>query len=64
VVEVVSGMPNADFLQKRVLDPPRMNNTTFWLNAEQEQRFARNYRRGSQSGNLEEAAIAYLYGAP
>ena len=62
VVEVVSGMPFAAFLQQRLLDPLRMNHTTFWPTPGQDKRLARNYRKNPQSGKLEETVITYLYG--
>ncbi len=61
VIEVVSGESFAAFLQQRIFDPLGMNDTTFWLNAEQEKRFAHNYRPDS-AGKLVETPIAYLYG--
>jgi CubicO group peptidase (beta-lactamase class C family) len=62
VVEVVSGMPFAEFMQKRLLDPLGMTSTTFWLTAEQEKRFAHNYRMNATTRKLEETTIAYMYG--
>src|SRR5258708_6426131 len=62
VIEVVSGMSFAEFMQKRIFDPLGMKNTTFWLTPAQEKRFAHNYRRNAETGSLEEAAIAYMYG--
>ena len=62
VVEVVSGIPFAEFMQQRLLDPLVMKNTTFWLSAEQEKRFAHNYRMDAATGKLGETAIAYMYG--
>ncbi len=62
VVEVVSGMPFAEFMQTRLLDPLGMKDTTFWLSPEQEKRFAHSYRPAGQPGKLEEAVITYMYG--
>jgi len=61
VVEVVSGQPFAEFLQRRLFDPLEMTETTFWLSPAQEQRFAHNYRPDA-SGRLAETPIHYLYG--
>lgn len=61
IVEVISGMPYDVFLQKRILDPLGMRQTTFWLTPEQEKRFAQNYRLNPQSSKLEPARIAFLY---
>ncbi len=62
VVEVVSGMPFAAFVQTRLFDPLGMKDTTFWLTPEQEKRFAHNYRPAAQPGKLEEVVISYMYG--
>jgi CubicO group peptidase (beta-lactamase class C family) len=62
VVEVVSGMPFADFMQSRLLDPLKMNNSTFWVSTQNEKRLAKSYRMNAQSGKLEEAVIHYMYG--
>jgi len=62
VVEVVSGMPFADFLQKRLFDPLGMKNTTFWISREQEQRLAHSYVLNTNSHKLEPAVIRYMYG--
>jgi CubicO group peptidase (beta-lactamase class C family) len=61
VVEVTSGMPFDEFLQKRVLDPLGMKNTSFWIAPETESRWAHSYRWNSQAATLEETAIPYLY---
>lgn len=61
VIEVVSGQGFAAFLQQRIFDPLGMKDTTFWLSAEQEKRFAHNYRPNS-AGQLAETPIAYMYG--
>jgi CubicO group peptidase (beta-lactamase class C family) len=62
VVEVVSGMPFAEFMQKRLLDPLGMTNTTWWVSADQEKRRAHTYLLNAQTKKLEEARIAYMYG--
>ncbi len=62
VVEVVSGAPFAEFMQKRIFDPLGMTNSTFWLTPEAEKRFATNYRRNPQTGGLEPVTIHYMYG--
>jgi CubicO group peptidase (beta-lactamase class C family) len=45
IIEVVSGMPYADFMQKRLFDPLGMKDTTCWPNAEQAARLAHTARR-------------------
>jgi CubicO group peptidase (beta-lactamase class C family) len=61
VVEVASGIPFGEFLQKRVLDPLRMKNTSFWISPGKESRLAQSYRWNGQSNKLEETTIPYLY---
>lgn len=60
IVEVVSGMPFAEFMQKRLLDPLEMRETTFWPTPAQEKRLARSYKR-TPEGRLEQVGISYLY---
>lgn len=62
VVEAVSGMPFAEFMQKRLLDPLGMKDTTWWISAEQDQRRARTYVLNAQSKKLEPTPISYMYG--
>ena len=61
VVEVVSGMPFDQFLHKRVLDPLKMKDTSFWVAPEKESRLAHSYRWNPQFNKLEETTIPYLY---
>jgi CubicO group peptidase (beta-lactamase class C family) len=61
VIEAASGMPFDVFLQKRVLDPLGMKNTSFWIAPEKESRWAHSYRWNQAAGKLEETAIPYLY---
>ena len=61
VVEVVSGMPFADFMQKRLLDPLGMKATTFWPTPEQEKRLARSYQLDAKTNRLKPVGISYLY---
>jgi CubicO group peptidase (beta-lactamase class C family) len=61
VVEVASGMPFDEFLQRRVLDPLGMKDTSFWIAPEKESRWAHSYRWNAQTGKLEETTIPYLY---
>ena len=61
VVEVVSGMPFARFLQGRLFDPLKMKDTTFWISPTQQERLAQSYRRNAESGKLEPTKIAYMY---
>src|ERR1022692_723175 len=62
VVEGASGMTFDEFLQKRVLLPLGMKNTSFRIAPEKESRWAHSYRWNAQAGKLEETTIPYLYG--
>ncbi|HWB86869.1 MAG TPA: serine hydrolase domain-containing protein [Bryobacteraceae bacterium] len=62
VVEVVGGMPFNEFMQKRVLDPLGMKDTSFWIAPAKESRWARPYRWNAQTSKLQETTIPYLYG--
>lgn len=53
VVEVVSGMTFDVFVQKRILDPLGMKNTTFYPTGQQRARLATPYARNNQTGTLE-----------
>ena len=44
IIEVVSGMPYAEFMQKRLFDPLGMKDTTCWPNEEQAARLAHTAR--------------------
>jgi CubicO group peptidase (beta-lactamase class C family) len=61
VVEVAGGMPFDQFLQKRVLDPLGMKNTSFWIAPQDLPRYALSYRWIAQTSKLEETTIPYLY---
>jgi CubicO group peptidase (beta-lactamase class C family) len=61
VVEATSGMPFDAFLQRRVLNPLGMKDTSFWIAPEKEARWAHSYRWNQQTRKLEETAIPYLY---
>ena len=61
-VEVVSGMPFARFLQRRLFEPLDMKDTTFWISPAQKERLAQSYLRNVQSGKLEPTTIGYMYG--
>jgi CubicO group peptidase (beta-lactamase class C family) len=63
VIEVVSGMPFAAFLQARLLDPLGMKDTTFWPTPEQLGRLAKSYRPVGNGRGLEQTDIYFLQGA-
>ena len=61
VVEVVSGVPFDEFLDRRLFGPLGMKDTTFYLTDEQLPRLARSYRKTDQ-GELKEAENMILFG--
>jgi CubicO group peptidase (beta-lactamase class C family) len=61
VVEVVSGAPFDEFVERRLFGPLGMKDTTFYLTEKQLPRLARSYRRTDQ-GKLEPTAIGILSG--
>ena len=61
IVEVVSRIPFADFLQERVLDPCDMKDTTFWPSKEQAKRIAKSYRP-DKKGELQQVEVRFLAG--
>lgn len=60
IIEVVSGMPYEDFLDKRLFGPLGMKDTTFWPNEEQLTRLAKGYKQNAQKDGLEEITIGQL----
>ena len=52
IIEVVSGMPYEDFLEKRLFTPLGMTDTTFRPTAGQVARLATSYRRDEEAGKL------------
>ncbi len=60
IIEVVSGMPFEDFMDKRLFGPLGMKDTTFWPNEKQLKRLAKSYKPGKDKMGLEETPILYL----
>jgi CubicO group peptidase (beta-lactamase class C family) len=60
IIEVVSGAPYEDFLQKRLFDPLGMKDTTFRPNEEQLKRLAKAYKPNKDKDGLEETPIGQL----
>lgn len=60
IIEVVGGMPYEEFLDKRLLKPLGMKDTTFWPNEEQLQRLAKSYKPNAAKNGLEETDINQL----
>jgi CubicO group peptidase (beta-lactamase class C family) len=54
-------MPFDQFLQKRVLDPLGMKDTSFWIAPANESRWAHSYRWNAQAHKLEETTISFMY---
>ena len=57
IIEVVSGMPYAQFIQTRLLDSLEMKDTTFWPNPEQGARLASTARRNAETKVFEDLAF-------
>ncbi len=60
IIEVVSGMPYEDFMQRRLFNPLGMRDTTFWPNDEQVGRMAKSYMPNTAYNGLEETQISDL----
>jgi CubicO group peptidase (beta-lactamase class C family) len=60
IIEVVSGMPYEDFLDKRLFGPLGMKDTTFWPSEEQLTRLAKSYKPNAAKNDLEETTIGQL----
>ncbi|HEX3996953.1 MAG TPA: serine hydrolase domain-containing protein [Pirellulales bacterium] len=60
IVEVVSGMPYEEFMDKRLFQPLGMKDTTFWPNEEQLSRLAKSYKAGPHKKGLVETDISQL----
>jgi CubicO group peptidase (beta-lactamase class C family) len=58
IIEVVSGLPYAEFMQRRLFDPLGMKDTTFWPTEAQAARLARTARRSKDGAGLEEIHLA------
>ena len=60
IVEVVSGMPFENFLDKRLFSPLGMKDTTFWPSESQVKRLAKSYKPGKDKTGLVETRISQL----
>ena len=60
IIEVVSGMPYAQFLDERLFKPLRMKDTTFWPNEKQVRRLAKSYKPNAAKNGLEETVVTQL----
>lgn len=60
IVEVVSGIPYAEYLDQRLFQPLGMKDTTFWPDAAQIARLAKSYRPTADKQGIEETTIDRL----
>jgi CubicO group peptidase (beta-lactamase class C family) len=60
IIEVVSGMKYADFLDKRLFQPLGMKDTTFWPDAGQIARIAKSYKGTKDKSEIEETPVGQL----
>jgi CubicO group peptidase (beta-lactamase class C family) len=60
IIEVVSGMPYEEYLEKHLFGPLGMKDTTFWPNQEQLARLAKSYKPNAAKDGLEETTITQL----
>jgi CubicO group peptidase (beta-lactamase class C family) len=62
VVQVASGMPLDQFMQKRIFDPLGMKDTTFWISADTLPRYVRNFEFDASTRKLKEVPFWGAYG--
>ncbi len=62
IIEVVSGIPYADFVEKRIFKPLDMKNTTFWPTKSQIARIAKSYEPDKATGGLKETSVYFIQG--
>ena len=60
IIETVGGMPYEQFLQKRLLEPLGMTDTTFWPDEKQLRRLANSYKSNMEKQELEETVVTQL----
>ena len=60
IIEVVSGMPYEDFMQRRLFDPLGMKDTTFWPTESQVNRVAKSYKPNAARDGFEEIPVTQL----
>ena len=52
LIEVISGMPLDEFLQRNIFDPLQMKDTAFWVSEDKIHRLAANYNKHPATGAL------------
>ena len=62
LVEIASGIPFAEFIQKRLFDPLGMKETTFWPSKTQQEKIAKSYKRNKETHQLEETTVYFTEG--
>lgn len=62
LVEVLSGLSYAQFVQQRILNPLGMKDTTFWPTPAQTKRIAKSYKPAKDGKGLEEVANNFIKG--
>jgi CubicO group peptidase (beta-lactamase class C family) len=60
LIEVVSGLPYAKFLEQRLFKPLGLKDTTFWPSPKQLKRLATSYKPGPEEKGLAPTTIKYL----
>ena len=60
IIEVVSGIPYEEFMDKRLFAPLGMKDTTFWPDEPQIARLAKSYQVNAAKADLEEAKVSQL----
>ena len=60
IIEVVTGVPYAQFMDQRLFGPLGMKDTTFWPNEKQVRRLAKSYKANAAKTDLEETTVTQL----
>jgi len=60
LIEVMSGMPYADFLNTHLFKPLGMKDTTFWPSKSQLARLAKSYKPNATKADLDETTVTQL----
>lgn len=60
IIEVVSGMPYEDFMDKRLLKPLGMKDTTFWPSESKLKHLAKSYKPNTAKDGFEEIDVGQL----